>query len=87
MATRLLILEPKEADANPGTPGSKRVRPVASADERRESSTQVRLRTRAGASACGTSWPGPAHKLVLLAASPGLGHWPELPALGTGSEK
>eukprot|EP00962_Isochrysis_galbana_P048808 scaffold20429_cov102-Isochrysis_galbana.AAC.6 len=47
-------------------------------------STQVRLRARA--SACGTSWLGPAHKSALLAPGPGLVHWPELAALDTGSE-
>eukprot|EP00962_Isochrysis_galbana_P007125 scaffold1916_cov123-Isochrysis_galbana.AAC.8 len=60
MAPRQLFSQPME-DENDPEPGSKRVRP-SSADE---GSMQVRL--RACASACGTSWPGIAHWLALLA--------------------
>eukprot|EP00962_Isochrysis_galbana_P002597 scaffold705_cov119-Isochrysis_galbana.AAC.6 len=60
MAPRQLFSQPMEDDNDP-EPGSKRVRP-SSTDE---GSMQVQLRARA--SACGTSWPGPAHWLALLA--------------------
>jgi len=60
MAARQLIPEPTGADTELD-PGSERAHPN-SADK---GSTQVRLRARARA--WGTSWPGPAHNLALLA--------------------
>eukprot|EP00962_Isochrysis_galbana_P043087 scaffold16302_cov136-Isochrysis_galbana.AAC.3 len=60
MAPRQLTLPPMEVDMNL-EPGSQRVRP----SNAEKSSMQVRL--RACASACGTSWPGLAHWLALLA--------------------
>eukprot|EP00962_Isochrysis_galbana_P036041 scaffold12388_cov122-Isochrysis_galbana.AAC.11 len=60
MAARQLILEPTEANTELDS-GSERAHPN-SADK---GSMQVRLRARA--SAWGTTWPGPAHNLALLA--------------------
>eukprot|EP00962_Isochrysis_galbana_P011764 scaffold3329_cov120-Isochrysis_galbana.AAC.3 len=60
MAARQLIPDPTGADTELD-PGFERAHPNSAV----KGSTQVRLRARARA--WGTSWPGPAHNLALLA--------------------